>query len=86
MSTASVQARSQRKPDTVSMVDTPPSELPALPVETPALGERRRRVAEAAYFRAERRGFAPGCELDDWLAAEQELDATGAGQQAKHPE
>jgi hypothetical protein len=30
-------------------------------------------VAESAYFKAERRGFAPGHELEDWLAAEREL-------------
>lgn len=35
---------------------------------------RERRIAEAAYYRAERRGFAPGFELADWIAAEQELD------------
>jgi hypothetical protein len=38
-------------------------------------GERRRRIAEAAYYRAERRGFASGSEYDDWLEAEQEIDA-----------
>lgn len=27
-------------------------------------------IAVAAYFRAEQRGFMPGLELDDWLAAE----------------
>lgn len=32
-------------------------------------------IAAAAYFRAEGRGFAPGGELDDWLAAETEFDA-----------
>jgi hypothetical protein len=32
-------------------------------------------IAEAAYFRAERHGFTPGHELEDWLAAEQEVDA-----------
>jgi hypothetical protein len=32
-------------------------------------------IAEAAYLRAERRGFSPGYELDDWLAAEAEVDA-----------
>jgi Protein of unknown function (DUF2934) len=32
-------------------------------------------VAERAYFKAEERGFAPGYELDDWLAAERELAA-----------
>ena len=38
------------------------------------LEERSRMVAEAAYFRAERRGFAPGGELDDWIRAEAEID------------
>jgi hypothetical protein len=32
-------------------------------------------IAEAAYFRAEKRGFAPGHEREDWLAAEAEVDA-----------
>jgi hypothetical protein len=32
-------------------------------------------IAEAAYLRAERRGFAPGYETEDWLAAESEVDA-----------
>ncbi|RYE58218.1 MAG: DUF2934 domain-containing protein [Rhizobiaceae bacterium] len=31
------------------------------------------RVCDAAYFRAEKRGFAPGRELEDWLAAEQDI-------------
>jgi Protein of unknown function (DUF2934) len=30
-------------------------------------------IAEAAYFRAERRHFQPGFEIDDWLAAEREI-------------
>jgi len=33
----------------------------------------REMVATAAYYRAERRGFTPGTELDDWLAAETEI-------------
>jgi hypothetical protein len=32
-------------------------------------------IAEAAYFKAEQRGFAPGHELEDWLSAEQEFTA-----------
>lgn len=32
-------------------------------------------IAEAAYFRAEKRGFRPGHETEDWLAAEAEVDA-----------
>jgi hypothetical protein len=31
-------------------------------------------ISEAAYFRAEARGLAPGRELEDWLAAELEID------------
>lgn len=43
--------------------------------ELPSLSENREaRIAEAAYWRAERRGFAPGSELDDWLSAEKEID------------
>ncbi len=36
--------------------------------------ERHHRIAEAAYLRAERRGFPPGCELQDWLEAEADVD------------
>lgn len=36
---------------------------------------RRRLIAEAAYFRAERRGFQPGFESQDWEEAEAEVDA-----------
>lgn len=32
-------------------------------------------IAEAAYFRAEQRNFAPGYEQHDWLEAEREIDA-----------
>jgi hypothetical protein len=39
--------------------------------------ERRlERIAKVAYFRAERRNFAPGFEEQDWLAAEVEVDTT----------
>ena len=52
---------------------------------------RETMVREAAYFRAEHRSFAPGRELDDWFAAEREIDAvlarryggTGAATAAK---
>jgi hypothetical protein len=33
------------------------------------------KVALTAYFIAEKRGFEPGHELDDWLAAEAEMAA-----------
>lgn len=35
--------------------------------------ERDTLIARAAYFRAEKRGFAPGCELQDWVEAEAEV-------------
>jgi hypothetical protein len=37
------------------------------------LGLRRAMTAEAAYYLAERRGFEPGHELEDWVAAEGEI-------------
>jgi hypothetical protein len=67
---------------------TPPAAAPATPQEStevtatrlerrdiPSFSESREaRIAEAAYWRAERRGFVAGQELDDWLAAEREVD------------
>ena len=41
--------------------------------------QQHARIAENAYYRAQRRHFAPGHELDDWLAAEQEESAHDAG-------
>ncbi len=55
-----------------SVVVRRPAEVgPAAGIEP---DERYRMVAEAAYFRAERRGFAAGSELDDWIQAETEVD------------
>jgi Protein of unknown function (DUF2934) len=39
-------------------------------------GAKRRLIADVAYFAAESRGFSPGYELDDWLQAEQEVEAS----------
>jgi Protein of unknown function (DUF2934) len=51
-----------------------------MPQARPSTEQLQARIAEAAYYRAERRGFAPGGEIEDWLAAEAELMArTGAG-------
>ncbi|MFA7386314.1 MAG: DUF2934 domain-containing protein [Thiohalobacteraceae bacterium] len=35
---------------------------------------RREMIAEAAYLRAERRGFSAGDPTEDWLEAEREVD------------
>ena len=37
---------------------------------------RREMIAQAAYYLAERRGFAAGDPLQDWLQAEAEIDRT----------
>lgn len=36
---------------------------------------RHEQIALVAFLRSEARGFAPGNEIDDWLAAEREIDA-----------
>jgi len=42
--------------------------------------DRRVSIAKTAYLKAERRGFAPGHEVEDWLAAENEVDQRLAGE------
>ena len=37
--------------------------------------ERYKMIAAAAYSKAEQRGFASGYALNDWIAAEKEIDA-----------
>ncbi len=39
----------------------------------PAGDELRLWIAEAAYYKAEQRGFEPGFEDHDWLVAETEI-------------
>src|SRR5579884_1389712 len=44
---------------------------------------RKRRIEVTAYYRAQARGFVPGYELDDWLAAEEQI--TGKPEMAVGP-
>ena len=37
--------------------------------------DRQEMIATAAYYRAERRGFISGDEIQDWLEAEAEIDS-----------
>ena len=48
---------------------------PASVAAGPSPAEREAMVRTAAYFRAQRRGFQPGYEWEDWLAAEEEVAA-----------
>lgn len=36
--------------------------------------QRQKMIAEAAYFRAEKRGFEGNGHLEDWISAEHEVD------------
>ena len=56
----------------------PDSQKAATPVASHARAEAsseeiRQLIAEAAYYRAKQRGFAPGHELEDWVQAESEV-------------
>lgn len=44
------------------------------PPDSISESERRGMIEAAAYLRAERRNFQPGFELEDWLAAEAEVN------------
>ncbi len=43
--------------------------------EEVSAGQREKMIREAAYFRAKQRGFSGGDSMEDWLAAESEVDA-----------
>ncbi len=49
-------------------------DLASEPSEPSEQLQRHALIAEAAFKIAEQRGFAPGHELDDWLAGEREVD------------
>lgn len=52
--------------------------------KAPAPEEVRKLVAEAAYYRAKKRGFTPGHEVEDWVQAEAEvLRRIGADQSTR---
>jgi len=53
----------------------PKARKPGAPRAALSPEERRAMIAQNAYLRAERRGFEPGHETDDWFAAEAEVDA-----------
>ena len=54
-------------------VQPQPEPAPATVAVMPSATELYEMICEAAYFRAEKRGFAPGLEAEDWLQAEAEV-------------
>jgi hypothetical protein len=70
---AAAKAESKDKPKSTP-ADSPAKAKPAgSAFRPPSDAEIRRLVAEAAYFRAKARGFAPGYEVEDWVQAETEI-------------
>jgi len=82
---ATTKAPAAKKPVATRKTDARPAAAPARAAAT----DRAELVRMAAYFRAERRGFSPGYEIEDWFAAEAEVaeklgpaPATAAGKPA----
>ena len=72
--------RRVKKTATSELTDGPVMEVLESEAETAADSSidpevRRQLVAAEAYFRAERRGFAAGQEVEDWIAAEGVVDS-----------
>jgi len=64
-------------PSTIVATAEPPADAAEPTVLQGSMADveaRRQMIATAAYFAAERRGFAAGGEMDDWLGAEAEID------------
>ena len=62
------------KPGVIARRPAPSAQQSVVDAQT-----RRTMVAEAAYYCAEKRGFAPGGELQDWLEAEAQIQARLGG-------
>ncbi|MBE0548159.1 MAG: DUF2934 domain-containing protein, partial [Rubrivivax sp.] len=72
--TASASASRQGTTRARAIAPTVEVDLSVEPSETSDQPRRQVMIAEAAFFIAQARGFVPGQELDDWLAAESEVD------------
>jgi hypothetical protein len=57
-----------------SMATNRPPQFDPLRFVSVGVRSRQERIAEIAYYRALARGFEPGHELADWVAAEAEID------------
>jgi len=62
-------SKSTAAPEKTAQAATVPSDCPVIAAE-----ERYRMIAEAAYYRAEKRGFAGGDTAENWRVAEAEID------------
>ena len=69
--------------DTAADLDLVSDPIPSPLNEPTSAPSRETRIATRAYELAERRGFAQGFELDDWLTAEKEVDAALAAESSE---
>jgi Protein of unknown function (DUF2934) len=78
-STAPIASRPVAKPaaPVVSAISTQPQRATRTLTSFDPASSREALIATAAYYRAQKRGFQPGHELEDWLAAEREIDGAG---------
>jgi hypothetical protein len=67
------------KRETVAPAAGEAANAPSIPSEK----ELQEMIAQAAYYRAEKRGFAGGAEAEDWLQAEAEVLAKMRAQQPR---
>lgn len=66
----------ERPPARPAQKSTAPQEKPPRKADRSGISaqERHHLISQTAYYIAERRGFTPGDELEDWLKAEAEVD------------
>jgi 2-oxoglutarate dehydrogenase complex dehydrogenase (E1) component-like enzyme len=82
MKTAPILTKKMSSPKKIEApADKPAATAKSAPVKsikknTVTPEERYKMIATAAFFRAERRGFATGNEAEDWSTSEAEIDAT----------
>ncbi len=70
-------ATSTTKKSTASKSASKKSTSPRKPaLKSVTASEMQSMIAQNAYYRAERRGFAAGDHMQDWLAAEAEISQT----------
>jgi hypothetical protein len=83
-----------RRAETSPRTETPPRDAESTPksgsIQEPAAdalsaSERYRQISLCAYFKAEKRGFAPGHMWEDWLEAEREVAEKNSSHPAGEP-
>jgi hypothetical protein len=78
--TAPMATRPLSKPaaPAVSAASTQPQRATRALANFDPSSSREALIATAAYYRAQKRGFQAGREMEDWLAAEREIDGAGS--------